>query len=69
MAHPIIEELNRIHSPASMQTTFFRRLQRVTLHEIQPLLDERDRLLVEVEELRSKITAQNTKKKPEAATV
>ncbi len=47
MAHPIFEELNRIYTPSQMQTTFFRRLQRVTLHEIQPLLDEREALLVE----------------------
>ena len=62
MAHPIFEELNRIHMPSQMQTVFFRRLQRVTLQEIQPLLDERERLLVEVEELRNKVTTLTAKK-------
>jgi hypothetical protein len=54
MAHPIIEEFCRIHSPERMQTIFFRRMQRVLRDEVQPMLDERDRLLVEVEELKAK---------------
>jgi hypothetical protein len=49
MAHPIIEEFCRIHSPERMQTIFFRRMQRVLRDEVQPMLDERDRLLAEVE--------------------
>jgi hypothetical protein len=56
MAHPIIEEFCRIHTPDRMQTVFFRRMQRVLRDEIAPMLDERERLLVEVDELGSKNT-------------
>jgi hypothetical protein len=62
MAHPIIEELNRIHMPSQMQTTFFRRLQRVTLTEIQPMLDERERLIAENLELKAEVEKLSARK-------
>lgn len=57
MAHPIIEEFCRIHSPERMQTVFFRRMQRVLRDEIAPMLDERERLLAENAELKAEIAS------------
>jgi hypothetical protein len=68
MAHPIIEEFCRIHSPERMQTIFFRRMQRVLRDEVQPMLDERDRLLAENAELRAEVE-KASKRKPRTETV
>jgi regulator of replication initiation timing len=66
--HPLIQEFCRIHSPERMQTTFFRRAQRELRDVIQPMLDERDRLLVENAELRAEVE-KSSKRKPKAETV
>lgn len=55
--HPIIEEFCRIPSLANLQTVAFRRMQRVFQAEIHPMLDERERLLVENAELRAQLEA------------
>ncbi len=55
MAHPIIEEFCRIYSLATLQNVPFRRMQRIMRDEVQPMLDERDKLLVENAELRAQI--------------
>lgn len=52
MGHPLLDEFIRIPGIGSCQPHFFNRCQRVMRDEIQPLLDERDRLLVENETLR-----------------
>lgn len=43
--HPIIEEIGRARGP--IRNDVFRRWQRVLRDEVQPLLDERDRLLAD----------------------
>jgi hypothetical protein len=51
-----------------MQTIFFRRMQRVLRDEVQPMLDERDRLLAENAELRAEVE-KASKRKPRTETV
>ncbi len=48
-----------------MRIEFFRRCQREFRDEIQPRLDERDRLLVENEDLKTQL-AKAAEKKPKA---
>jgi predicted nucleic acid-binding Zn-ribbon protein len=55
MAHPVIEEFTRVFSLDRLQVTSFRRMQRILRDEVQPMLDERDRLLVEVADLRAEV--------------
>lgn len=47
MAHPVIEEIGRVFTVDRVQTHAFRRWQRILSTEIQPMLDERERLLEE----------------------
>jgi len=42
--HHTIEEFQRIHNPEACRFEVFRRLQRELRDEVQPLLDERERL-------------------------
>lgn len=55
MAHPVIEEMSRCYALANVQSTAFRRWQRVLRDEVQPLLDERERLIEENAQLREEI--------------
>ena len=66
MGHPVIDEFCRIYSLERMRTQSFRRYQRVFRDEVQPMLDERERLLVEVEELRG--TVERLQERPAKAT-
>jgi regulator of replication initiation timing len=68
MAHPLIEQFCKIHTADRMNTIFFRRMQRELRDVIQPMLDERDRLLVENAELRAEVE-KTSKRKPKAETV
>ena len=47
MGHPLIDEFCRINSLENMRFDFFRRCQRVFREDVQPQLDERERLLEE----------------------
>jgi regulator of replication initiation timing len=47
MGHPIIDEFCRVYSLGSLQAQAFRRMQRVLRDEVQPQLDERDKLIEE----------------------
>jgi ElaB/YqjD/DUF883 family membrane-anchored ribosome-binding protein len=49
--HPLIEAFCRIPGRDACQPTFFNQMQRRLRDEIQPLLDERDRLLAANETL------------------
>lgn len=65
MGHPLIEEFCRAHE---LHPTFLRRCQRVFRDEIQPLIDEREALLVENAELKAKLEelqAKATRKRAE----
>ncbi len=53
MGHPLIDEFCRAKD--SLRTEFFRRCQRVFRDEVQPQLDERDRLLEENAALKQQI--------------
>lgn len=55
MPHPIIEEFCRIRGLGSMRDQTFNRMQRLFQSEIQPLLDEREALLIEVTRLRARV--------------
>lgn len=55
MGYPLIDEFSRINSLDSCQPSFFRRCQREFRDNVQPMLDERERLLVEVETLREQV--------------
>lgn len=55
MGHPIIDEFCRVHSLQNLQPIAFRRMQRIMRDEVQPQLDERDRLLVENADLREQV--------------
>jgi nucleosome binding factor SPN SPT16 subunit len=55
--HPVIGEFIRIRATTVYRNQVFRRHQRQFKDEIQPMLDERDRLLVENAELKARITA------------
>jgi hypothetical protein len=45
--HPVIEDLCRVHSVQALRQDFFRRCQRLLRDDIQPLLDEREKLILE----------------------
>jgi hypothetical protein len=53
--HPVISEFCRIKSLGQMRPESFRRFQRVLRSEIQPQLDERDRLIEENGKLRDRV--------------
>lgn len=55
MGHPLIDEFCRIHTQESLRPDFFRRCQRVFRDEVQPQLDERDRLLDENATLKAQL--------------
>lgn len=69
MGHPVIDEINRCHTLGQVQVQSFRRWQRLLRDEIQPQLDERERLLVENAELREALDKATKRSKKEAATV
>ncbi len=62
MGHPLIEEFCRVGSPDSLRMEFFRRCQRVFREEVQPQLDERERLLVENADLKAQLVKATEKK-------
>jgi len=55
MPHPLIEQVCRVPGVAQCQPHFFNRLQRELRDVIQPLLDERDRLIEENAALREDV--------------
>jgi hypothetical protein len=55
VGHPLIDEFCRIQNADGMRTEFFRRCQRVFRDEVQPQLDERERLLVENGDLKAQL--------------
>jgi regulator of replication initiation timing len=57
MAHALIEEINRCYSLQHVQNQAFRRWQRELRDVIQPMLDERDKLLIENDLLRKAVAA------------
>jgi regulator of replication initiation timing len=61
MSHPVIEEFTRIFSLDRLQVTSFRRMQRILRDEVQPMLDERERLLVENADLRQQLELMSMK--------
>lgn len=67
MGHPLIDEFCRANA---FQPQFLRRCQRVFREEVQPQLDERDRLLAENAELKAKLDkqAKSAARKVEAVT-
>jgi hypothetical protein len=52
MAHPLLEEFCRA---STLRPEFFRRVQRVIRTEIQPMLEERETLLVRVADLEAQL--------------
>jgi regulator of replication initiation timing len=58
MGHELIAEFCRAHE---LRTEFFRRCQRVFRDEVQPQLDERERLLEENADLRTENADLKTK--------
>lgn len=52
MGHPLIDEFCRAHE---LQPTFFRRCQREFRSEVQPLLDQREVLIVENADLKAQL--------------
>jgi hypothetical protein len=67
MGHPLIEEFCRVSNPDSLRMEFFRRCQRVFREEVQPQLDERERLLEEVADLKAMLARASEKKAKGAA--
>lgn len=55
MGHPAINEFCRIRSLGSYRPVVFRRHQRVFMNEVNPLVDERDRLLEENGQLKARL--------------
>jgi hypothetical protein len=55
MAHPVIEEIGRVHTVDRIQVHAFRRWQRLLSTEVQPMLDELERLRVENAELKAQL--------------
>jgi regulator of replication initiation timing len=53
MGHPLVEAFCR--QGGTLQPEFYRRCQRVFREEVQPMLDERDRLLEENARLKDEI--------------
>lgn len=61
--HPLLEEICRIPGLGACQATSFNRFQRLLRTDIQPMLDERDKLIEENAALREELTkAQKSKK-------
>jgi hypothetical protein len=50
--HPTIEAFCRVGGVGACQSHFFNRIQRELRDHVQPLLDERDRLALELEALK-----------------
>ena len=69
IVHPVIDEISRCYSLSNVQSTSFRQWQRILRDEVAPLLDERERLLVENAELREALDKASKRGKKEAATV
>lgn len=74
MGHPLIDEFCRVQSPDGLKPEFFRRCQRVFRDEVQPQLDECDRLRLvnealgfEMKDLRDKLAGATRRPKPEVA--
>lgn len=68
MGHPLVDEFCRAHE---LRPEFFRRCQRVFRDEVQPQLDERERLIEENHSLLEQLNAlkKKTAKRPEEAGV
>ena len=65
MGHPAIHEFCRVKSMGSLRLDVFRRMQRLFRDEVNPRLDERDRLLEENAALKAEVerlTAKAAKK-------
>jgi hypothetical protein len=62
MGHPLLEQFCRINGVHNCQSHFFNRVQRELQSEIQPMLDERDALLVKVADLEAKLAKTSTRK-------
>jgi F0F1-type ATP synthase membrane subunit b/b' len=58
MGHPAIDEFCRINSLGNFRPETFRRMQRVFRDEINPRLDERDRLVAESEQSKKQYAAE-----------
>jgi regulator of replication initiation timing len=61
MGHPLIDEFCRAHD---FRPDFLRRCQRVFRDEINPLLEEREQLLVENAHLKAQLDAGPPKRTP-----
>lgn len=68
MPDPQLEEFCRIRGVSDCRPDVFRRLQRHVNDTVQPRLDERERLLLDNEELRTKVTALETRVQSQQAT-
>jgi hypothetical protein len=67
MGHPLIDQFCSVKGPDHCRSDFFYRCQRVFREEVQPQLDERERLLEENAELKATIEKLRAKKKPEVS--
>lgn len=54
MGHPLIDEFCRVAGVGNCQSHFFNRCQREFRDQIQPMLDERERLLIENDALKKR---------------
>jgi hypothetical protein len=60
MGHPLVEAFCR--QGGTLQPEFYRRCQRVFREEVQPMLDERDRLIEENAALKAQVEKLTTRK-------
>jgi hypothetical protein len=63
VGYPLIDEFCRIGSLDSCQPSFFRRCQREFSQIVQPMLDERERLITENADLSEQVLALSNKMK------
>ena len=68
MGHPIIDELCRVHGPDDMRFEFFQRCKRILRDEVNPMLDERERLLEENMALKADLEKLTAPKRAKAET-
>lgn len=61
--HPTIGEFCRVSGLDACRPEFFRRVQRELRDQVQPLLDDRDRLIERVRELEAQVERLTTKPK------
>jgi regulator of replication initiation timing len=65
VGHPLIDEFCRVAGVHQCQPQFFNRMQRELRDQVQPLLNERESLLIENAQLRDQLA----KAKPKRETV